>query len=130
MQEHILMLDASSNKHKSENMALNTRVEEQTAIIEKLRSDIVSKDLKMNGLQNENNELHMLLNNKKQSNRGDMDQIIKDHKQERKDWEELRESKNPKIIFRPNAKNPRIRENAQNERDRGQPDEAQLPEAG
>lgn len=61
-------------------------------MVDKLRNEIVAKDLKMGGLTNENGELHLLLNNKTEANRADLEKLLRDHKRERGDWEELRES--------------------------------------
>jgi len=92
LQETIITLQSETTKLRAENASLLSKVEEQSQIIEKLKAEIVSKDLKAGGILTENNELHMLLNKKKESYALEIDMLLKEHKKDRNDWEYLRES--------------------------------------
>lgn len=94
LQENLLKLEAEANQLKSENMTLRGTLQELTEANNKLKADIVSKDLKIGNLERENHELHQVLNNKKQHHTNEVDTLLMEHKRERISWDNLREGKN------------------------------------
>lgn len=91
LQENILKLEAELNHQNSENVTLKGTLDEYRETNNKFKADLVSKDLKIGNLERENNELHQILNNKKENHTSEIDNLLQEHKRERISWDNLRE---------------------------------------
>ena len=145
LQDNLLGLEADNNKLISENMSLKNHNEELRQTNDRLKAEIVAKDIKISNLDRENIELHQILNNKKEHHSQEVDNLLREHKQERISWDNLREGNHQKTLnksikiffldfssffdFRPTSQDTGTRKTAPPQRDGDPEDEAGLPKA-
>lgn len=91
IQEQLLKTEGENNVLLADKKNFEARVEELTDVVERLKEDLGDKERLMVKLEDENSELHRVLQGKKDLIQQEINNLVIEHKGERKNWEDLRE---------------------------------------
>jgi hypothetical protein len=91
MEEKLHILEGDRNLQLADKTDLNSKVEMLREVVERYKEDLVGKDILIKKFESENHELHKVLQAKKDVIQSEINNMLIDHKSERKSWEDTRE---------------------------------------
>ena len=91
LQEKLFIVEGDRNVYQNDKKQLKTRCDELSQLVETLKEDLANRDRLYAKLDEENTELHKIIQGKKDIIHKEINNLIIEHKSERKNFEDTRE---------------------------------------